>query len=152
MFYFYLSSATIISLVVMSRKWPIGWRISASAAVWAITLSLYYLLRPNILLLGPSDESSWWVDTLLFLILLLGMGAKYLWDLIEVRNKKNAKLPPGKTKAALNFDAWDLVKPMLVSVLVFYAAAGIKHELTRTAVVGSFQNGFFWQTIFKKAS
>jgi hypothetical protein len=86
----------------------------------------------------------------LFVVLLLGMNAKYLWDLIEERQKQNAKLLPGSARVGLAFDFWDFVKPLLVAAIVFEAVAGVQHTLSRAVLVGSFQNGFFWQTVFQK--
>jgi hypothetical protein len=148
MVYIALAAVSLLSCVVLSRKWALWKRIAAVAfTVTAAFVICYLLLPPDVL--GPDNES-WKAEVVLFFTLLIGMSAKYFWDLIEERQKQNSKLPAGSRKVALAFDFWDFVKPLLVSVIVFEAIAGAHHSLSRAALVGSFQNGFFWQTVFQK--
>jgi hypothetical protein len=149
MVYITLAVVFLLSFVVLSRRWAIWKRVAAVAFVGIAAIVTAILVAPQAQFLGP-DESSWRVDVVLFAMLLLGMSAKYVWDLIEERQKQNARLPPGAARIGLAFDFWDFVKPLLVSVIVFDAVAGVQHSLSRAALVGSFQNGFFWQTVFQK--
>jgi hypothetical protein len=150
MFYFALGILSVFAFILLSRKWPWVWRVVASVLVWAIGFGLLYFFTPSFRVLGPVGGSPYLADIVLFVVLILGMSAKYLWDLIEIRSDRNSKRSPGQPTVGLGFDFWDFVKPMLVSVIVFGAVMNEKHELTRIAVLASFQNGFFWQTVFKK--
>jgi hypothetical protein len=149
MLYLALALFFLSSFIVLSQRWALWKRIAAVVLIGMAAVGICFAVPQN-QYLGADEEQSWTVDAGLFAILLLGMGAKYLWDLIEERQKKNSSLPPGSPKCGLAFDFWDFVKPLLVSVVVFEAVAGIQHSLSRVALVGSFQNGFFWQTVFQK--
>lgn len=150
MLYFALGILSVLTFILLSRKWAWVWKLVASVVVWVIGFALFYFFSPSFRVLGPEGEAPYLTDILLFVVLILGMSAKYLWDLIEIRNERNSKRSPGQPKFGLDFDFWDFVKPMLVSVIVFGVVTSGKHEITRTAVLGSFQNGFFGQTVFKK--
>ena len=150
MFYIYFSISCLLSFVFLSRTWRFFWRIIPSVVVWAVGAGILYLIIPGAVVLGEDGPHSLETDSALFLSMLLGMSAKYMWDQIEIRKERNSRRAMGEPKIGLEFDFWDFVKPMLVSVLVFEYATGLKHELTRIALIGSFQNGFFWQTLFNK--
>jgi hypothetical protein len=89
-------------------------------------------------------------ELVLFATMILGMSAKYLWDQIESRRKKNENLPPGAPKHRLEFDFWDFVQPLLVAGIIFAAVIQISSELNLTSGLFSFQNGFFWQTVIRR--
>jgi len=77
-----------------------------------------------------------WFEVILYFVMLLGMAAKYFYDAIG----------EGST---LNFQKWQLIKPMLVSPIVFAAIYGMfAEESSRVLLLTfSFQNGFFWKTV-----
>lgn len=80
---------------------------------------------------------------LLFICMILGMLAKTLWDAIENRN----------SSSSVNIDLWNLVKPMLISPIIFGAVMAIQADNSPNSLptyLLSFQNGFMWQTIFSK--
>ena len=114
MFYFALGIMSVLTFILLSRRWPWIWRVLTSVVVWAIGIALLYFLTPSFRVLGPEGESPYLTDVVLFIVLILGMSAKYLWDLIEIRNERNSKRSPGEPKFGLDFDFWDFVKPMLV--------------------------------------
>jgi hypothetical protein len=80
-----------------------------------------------------------WFEVSLYFVMLLGMAAKYCYDAIGEGSD-------------LNFQKWQLFKPMLVSPLVFGAIYGNMGEQTPRLLllIFSFQNGFFWKTILDK--
>lgn len=142
--------AALLCLFVSARK---KFRILALLGS-AISLSVlaYLLLAEKPVLMGP--EIPWYTDTpwkqvLSFGAMLCGMGAKYLWDLIEIRRNKNSKLATGEPRHTLEFDAWDFVQPLLVAGIVFSGVLAAQREMNLTGFLFSFQNGFFWQSVLK---
>jgi hypothetical protein len=150
MYYLYFAISSLLTFVLLRRRGNKLWGSVGSAITWLVGGIVLYILNSRAPTLGPGTRQTWWVEAILFVVLLLGMTAKYLWDLIEARNERNAKRPPGEAKVGLDFDFWDFAKPLLVSVIVFAAVTGLEYKLSKTALINSFQNGFFWQTIFKK--
>ena len=77
----------------------------------------------------------------LFVFMLAGMFARTLWDAIHSR----------VGVAPIHLDVWKLVLPTLISPIIFLVvwnfSKGQDDILTFTF---SFQNGFFWQTVFGK--
>lgn len=72
--------------------------------------------------------------TTLFVVMALGIVANILWE------KK-----PG------DVFCWSLLKPLLVSPMVFYTVYGITGQVPDavSAHLLAFQNGFFWQAVLK---
>jgi hypothetical protein len=75
----------------------------------------------------------------LYLTMLLGMAAKYLYDAIGENN-------------TLKFQKWQLFKPMLISPIVFGAIYGNTGDEASKylLLVFAFQNGFFWKTVLDR--
>src|SRR6267378_8489733 len=156
-FFLMLSISGLSLLIIVSRGWRWIWKLSlviivllAAAGVSALFFSDEVLTR--------SAQNDWWArspwkESILFISMLLGMSSKYLWDLIEVKKKKNAALKPEEPRFPLEFDFWDFVQPFLVAAIVFSGVLALVKEMNLTAALFSFQNGFFWQTVFfqKKA-
>jgi len=88
-------------------------------------------------------------EFIFFSAMVLGMIAKYFWDLIEERRRTHGD-DNGKKRKPLNFDAWDCIQPLLLSGIVFAGILSMLNELTFPSVLLSFQNGFFWQTVLKR--
>jgi hypothetical protein len=101
---------------------------------------------------APATSSGFLSELVLFATMVLGMSAKYLWDQIELRKKKNETLSPGTPKHGLEFDFWDFLQPLLVAGIIFAAVIQISNELNLTSGLFSFQNGFFWQTVIRRRS
>ena len=152
MYYLYFSISCLLTFFLMRRGKKKIWGITGSLVVWIAGAGIILASHTSLGSLGPQTEPDWLSETILFVVLLLGMSAKYLWDLIELRNEKNAKRTTGEPEVGLEFDFWDYVKPMLVSVIIFVAVTGMDYKLSRTTLLTSFQNGFFWQTVFRKKS
>lgn len=76
----------------------------------------------------------------LFLAMIGGMLGKVLFDAIGASRSR---------RSALRIDAWAVVRPILVSPIVFAAICGMRGNegLDLVLVCFSFQNGFMWQTI-----
>ena len=71
--------------------------------------------------------------------MVAGMAAKYLYDAIGEGN-------------APKLQKWQIVKPFLVSPIVFGVIYATMDESTSylLLLIFSFQNGFFWQTVLSK--
>jgi hypothetical protein len=80
-----------------------------------------------------------WFEISLYFVMLLGMAAKYCYDAIGEGSN-------------LNFQKWQLFKPMLVSPMVFGAIYGNMGDQAPRflLLIFSFQNGFFWKTVLDK--
>ncbi|MEW6607596.1 MAG: hypothetical protein AB1414_09095 [bacterium] len=81
-----------------------------------------------------------WLEISLYLLMLIGMAAKYFFDAIGEEGKK------------IEFNKWQLFRPMLVSPIVFLVVYGSIGENTPLLVnlIFAFQNGFFWQTVLNR--
>lgn len=86
----------------------------------------------------------------MFAAMLLGMAAKYLWEAIERRRDKIKNSKQEGSRISLDFDFWDFVQPVLVSAIVFSAVLTANRQISFDAVLFSFQNGFFWQSVFTR--
>jgi hypothetical protein len=88
-------------------------------------------------------------DLALFVAMLCGMVAKYLYDRIEERRLKNETRMAHEPKYGIQFDFWDFIQPVFVSASIFILVIGQKQKRIPFDLLAlfSFQNGFFWQTI-----
>lgn len=97
-------------------------------------------------------ETNWWEQTpfrqiIFFFIMILGMCFSVVYAAICERRRKKAA---GKTVSSrLEIDIWDIVQPLLLSVLTYGALNGqlAGRPFNTATVVLSFQTGFFWQTV-----
>jgi hypothetical protein len=149
-----LSALTLFLVIATTLRLRWWWRALALIPLLFTGVVLWNLVVPQIGQIrgGSTFDStqSPWKEIIAFVTMVLGMNAKYLWDLTDARKQKNAKLKPGETKHGLGFDAWDFVQPLLVAGIVFGTILETIKQLNATTLIFSFQNGFFWQTIFKK--
>lgn len=77
----------------------------------------------------------------LFVFMLAGMFARTLWDAIHSR----------VGVAPIHLDVWKLVLPTLISPIIFLVVWNFsKGQYDILTFTFSFQNGFFWQTVFGK--
>jgi|688.fasta_scaffold334734_2 hypothetical protein len=77
----------------------------------------------------------------LFVFMLAGMFARTLWDAIHSR----------VGVAPVHLDVWKLVLPTLISPIIFLVVWNFsKGQYDILTFTFSFQNGFFWQTVFGK--
>jgi hypothetical protein len=85
-------------------------------------------------------------ELMLFAAMLIGMIARVLS--VEIEKWRVS----GIRTSGPQVSRWDLVYPMLVSVPTFAALLSQTNteSLTLQALLLSFQNGFFWQTILKR--
>lgn len=99
----------------------------------AIVITIFLIM----LIVGYSTfEEKGFEGVLYFLIMTLGIVAKWLWDLV-------------KEKEAKNVDTYKLILPLLVSPIVFSSALSLGVGASGLALkLFSFQSGFFWQTVF----
>jgi hypothetical protein len=149
--YLALSACVLGLLIVLSRRWHWIWKLSLVVIVLSAVTVSALLVSDDVFV--RSGENDWWArtpwkETVLFACMLIGMSSKYLWDLIEIKKKKNAALKPGEPRSPLEFDFWDFVQPFLVAAIVFSGVLALIKEMNLTATLFSFQNGFFWQTVF----
>lgn len=94
-------------------------------------------------------------ELLLFLTMVLGMVARYFTLAIEARRTKirNAGMTASGKRVPLEFDLWEFLYPMLVSVITFGALLPQleNDRLTLANLILGFQTGFFWQTLLSRA-
>lgn len=126
--------------------WRWWWRALLALAV---TVIVAVLLSSS----GPVQlGNEWWFNTspyrelILFALMLVGMAARVLSLAIEQRKTENEP-------AGLRVNRWDFIYPMLFAVPTFGALLSQLNAETMTLpnIVLSFQTGFFWQTILKRA-
>jgi len=141
----------ILSLVVFSFTNLRWWSRSICALVLtAVIVGLLSLaaFRGRVFLGNDSwFEQSPIREMILFAFLLFGMMTRVLSLAIEER--KGA----GEQSSNLKLSRWDFVYPMLFAVPTFgglLSQVGVQ-ALSLTNIVLSFQTGFFWQTILKRA-
>jgi hypothetical protein len=85
-------------------------------------------------------SSTWQWGALLFGAMVLGILARYFWELL------------GRGEPVAAIDAAEMIRPLLVSPLVFFPVWSQAAGKTRTfaTILIAFQNGFFWQAVFEK--
>lgn len=142
----------LVALAVVSFfRWPWWWRLISAATLTALlVVGVGKTIEPDTL--GHWSEqwhSSPYAEFLLFIFLLLGMGARVLSLAIEQRRSASRSGAP----PAWNIDRWEFVYPMLFAAPTFGALLGQIHApvLTIQNVVLAFQTGFFWQTLLKRS-
>jgi len=129
--------------------------IFSSILLFFLTLFIFFNIENTFL-----SEEEWYNqnivrEVILFVVMLMGMSARYITKLIEQRQEKIQSLKKKKEvfdKPKLEFDIWEFSYPMFISVITFGLL--LKHlesnSITTTNIVISFQNGFFWQALLKK--
>jgi len=85
------------------------------------------------------EERGYFFEGFLFIVMLIGMASKYIFDELD--------------KEEFKFNIRKFIKPMFVSPMVFM---GVISQLNEVAMSGfivyafAFQNGFFWQSVLEK--
>ncbi|MBN2286673.1 MAG: hypothetical protein JXI43_09520 [Tissierellales bacterium] len=148
--------------VIQRSKWRLIFRIPMLAGTLIIlSLAIYYDIVTGLSFLG---NTSWYntppyVQILFFILMLLGMGVRYMTKAIEERRVKISALRKKHgdkkfEKPELEFDVWEFSYPFFFSVITFGLLLKQMDAKTLTLTISntilSFQTGFFWQTILKK--
>lgn len=145
MVYIALSIAGIIAVGIVRPEWSKKAQIIFILAVIAVGLVLF--VGADFLFFWPQDVTHRgvfsflaqipWLEISLYLLMLAGMAAKYLFDAIGGQGRKP------------KFNKWQLFRPMLISPIVFGVIYGNIGESTPLLLnlIFAFQNGFFWQTV-----
>ena len=148
MAYIILSLLGLSAVLFVRLAWRPNTQIIFILAVIIIGFALYlfldatFLKNGRIIHKGFNQHALPWFEASLYFVMLLGMAAKYFYDAIGEGN-------------TFNFQKWQLIKPMLVSPIVFAAIYGMLAEESSKLLLltFSFQNGFFWKTVLdRKAS
>jgi hypothetical protein len=107
--------------------------------------------------LGPESSVFDLIDWKLVIaygFMLIGMAAGYFNKLINDRGAKISEMKQKGIDGALpgiEFDAWDFVQPVLVSVITFGAILTKLQVIdVVNAILLGFETGFFWQTVMSK--
>ncbi len=153
----FLAYGILISIFVwllQRRSWRIWLRLSLIIIVVCIFAIVVYI-GDGPETLGPRER--WYTENpgreiVFFVLMLLGMTARYLTQAIESRRERIKKLQKKGDrfkKPRIEFDIWEFSYPMLVSVITFGALLSQIEETAPTlaSMTLSFQTGFFWQTI-----
>lgn len=126
--------------VVIHRLKPITIVLITFFSILALTLMtwIYYHLHT---LQTPAERTGFMFallyGLLLFLLMVGGMFARYIWELFQAG------------KGWSDADLKGLLIPLVVSLMVYYPLWTIASGAVNFfSVVSAFQNGFFWQTIF----
>jgi len=140
--------------LLQRRQWKAWIRFLWAAGIF---LCLALVIYPQAGPVTLGTEHRWYqtsplVEGWFFLLMLAGMGARYVTKAIEVRREKIAELSKQDApfdKPGLEFDVWEFSYPLLVSVVTYGALlTQLKdHTLTAGNAILSFQTGFFWQTL-----
>ncbi len=147
----------ILGLLLTGVVWSLTNRSVASVVRLPMGLALlvaagvYGYFESGSVVLAPES----WYDTtpfkelILFFVMVLGMVARSVSAAIE-RRKDAATAASGLF--GLPLDLWDIVYPLLFSVVTFGALVGQvgSEALSVPGLVMSFQTGFFWQTLLKE--
>lgn len=158
---FWLIGASICLAVFFAerRRWPRARRaVLAGLAILIGLVVVWYSAVSQGKFLGPERwySSSPYREIIFFLLMMLGMAARYLTGVIEERRERIRSLVhEGRDVSNIKprFDAWEFVYPMLFSVVTYGGLiTQIGDGLTTANVVLCFQTGFFWQTVLKRES
>jgi len=147
MAYIILSVLGLIAVLCVRLVWRPNTQILFILAV--ITIGFAFSLCVDLVVLQGSGmihkgfpfNALPWFEVSLYFVMLLGMAAKYFYDAIGEEN-------------TFTFHKWQLIKPVLVSPIVFAAVYSMFAAESSKALLltFSFQNGFFWKTILDRKS
>ena len=151
MSYFALAISTLAIMLVLVARISWFWRFCGVLVITAATWFAFYALDITVRAPDfPWYEDTPWKQIIALSLTILGMAAKYLYDVIEERrhSRSSRSSPP-----PLNIDVWEFILPFLVSFIVFGAFWNAHGDQTIdvTWLVITFQNGFFWQTVMSGA-
>jgi hypothetical protein len=148
----FLSASIWVAQRQTLKRWL---RIVLALPLLTLSVLSLWLGNEQATTLGPSEH---WYDggavceLMFFLLMLVGMAARYVTKAIEVRRAKISELEKaGKdfVKPGLEFDAWEFSYPLFLSVVTYGALVSQMKDqsLTLANATLSFQTGFFWQTL-----
>ena len=142
MVYLMLSVTGVISVLLLKTRWSFGRQLVFVVGILLSGTVAYIALdfanRPEVIEKGTWDilEAIPWLEVSLYLVMIVGMVAKYLYDTINTGNE-------------VSLQKWQFIKPICVSPIIFasvYAVVG-KESSVVLLLLFAFQNGFFWQSI-----
>lgn len=145
-----------LAMVVLFRPWSPLVRIGVLAGLALAAWVVLTFARG----VGWIDDFThrgaigWWEtspakELLLLLAMLVGIFARVVWDAVDAHKQLRAA---GRRSKGPQFDKWDFVMPALISLLAFQTVLSVGKEqaLSVSLAIFSFQNGFFWNTIFAR--
>jgi uncharacterized membrane protein len=115
--------------------------MTAGVAVSIISWLVFHFFWPRLYPRVEGQENApWWVGLSYFGAMLVGMAAHTAF--YSIRSRRRGRAPV--------FDPWAFVEPALVAPIIFLAVRGFipDEQFTFEALLFSFQNGFFWQTVW----
>lgn len=148
--FFAVSIIFLLCIYVSRRRFSIWLRIPLVGFIIVVFGFFLWVLEVPIRSDGkPWFDTSPYKQLIALALMLGGMVAKYLFDLIQERRKKKEQ---GEPNPRLEFDKWNFLRPFIVSFIVFGSFWQLhgNESLSLGWLVISFQNGFFWQTILEK--
>lgn len=114
--------------------------MTAGVAMAIVSWLVFHFFWPPLHPRAEGQEiAPWWAGLSYFGAMLVGMAAHAAF--YSIRRRKRGGPPV--------FDTWAFVEPALVAPIIFLAVRGFVQngEFTLEALLFSFQNGFFWQTV-----
>jgi hypothetical protein len=114
---------------------------AAALMVWVIYSVVIPLFLPQDFPRSDAEPTApAWAGIAYFSAMILGMAAHAAFEAVGKRKPYTAPV----------FDPWSFVQPALVAPIIFLGVRGIlpQSDFTLEAILLSFQNGFFWQTVF----
>lgn len=118
-----------------------------ASLILAAGILLFFTIDNQVARGGEWWLDPWWRNITLFLMLLLGMGFRVVWDSFEERGMSSGRR---LKRRRLSIGVLDFVRPGLVSLIVFQGVLFLakSQELSLELCLASFQNGFFWNSLF----
>ena len=147
MAYIVLSIIGLLALVLVKKDWQQKKQIIFICSIIILGALIYVLIdifilqSQNGITKGNFFAKIPWLEIGLYLIMLVGMASKYLFDVIGDKKRKKIK-----------FNKWQFIKPFLVSPMIFGAVYAMIPETTSALLllIFAYQNGFFWHTVLNK--
>jgi hypothetical protein len=147
MAYIVLSIIGLLALVLVKKDWQQKKQIIFICSIIILGALIYVLIdifilqSRNGITKGNFFAKIPWLEIGLYLIMLVGMASKYLFDVIGDKKRKKIK-----------FNKWQFIKPFLVSPMIFGAVYAMIPETTSALLllIFAYQNGFFWHTVLNK--
>jgi len=149
----FLGTCLVWTFEHFRRRW---YALLAIVVVAASVVIIASISMSALTLLGAESwyDRQPWEDVVLFVMMILGMAARYVTKEIEDRRRRIDELRRAgdPSKPGLQFDSWEFAYPLFFSVVTFGALLG---QLQNSAIslanmILSFQTGFFWQTLLKR--
>ena len=156
----FVSGGTTLAAVIwvlQRQHWRLSLRVLVCFGLSALLGAVYVfgVIVNATQMLGkevPWYNTSPWCEIIFYVLMVMGMAARYITRAIQNRQAQIARLREQETpyvKPPLEFDAWEFSYPLFISVITFGALISQIQErsLSVTNATLSFQTGFFWQTL-----